>query len=268
MLPCGRLRFERSGAGPDAVFLHGLLGSAAQWRGAAAGLAARFTCWLLELPGISHSTRLDDATLPGLRRWLEAAIAGLGLDGFHLIGSSWGGALALEFAAASPLRTRLRRLALVAPAHPHWTPSARQRLLLTPPWTRLGGWLVGRLSPAVHRAMLARIYGDPARLNDASVADYSAVLHQSGLGGAVAGYARCWRADQRRLEGELGQVSMPTLLLWGARDNVVPAATAGALRVALPHAALQVLPGLGHIPFNEDPAAFDQALLPFLLADL
>lgn len=266
LLPCGRLRYERRGSGPDAVFLHGLLGSAAQWRESSAELAGHFTCWVLELPGISASARQADATLAGLRRWLEAAITGLGLEQFDLVGSSWGGALALEYAATSEQRARVSHLALVAPAHPLWTPSPRQRLMLTSPWTQLAGWAAGKLSPGAHRAMLGRTYGDPARMTDSAVRDYSVVLRRPGLGAAVAGYAQHWRADQRRLLAELPQVRTPTLLLWGERDNVVPAASAPALRAALPQATLSVLPGLGHIPFAEDPGAFDAALLPFLLA--
>ncbi|HET9784933.1 MAG TPA: alpha/beta hydrolase [Terriglobales bacterium] len=262
----GRLVYERLGSGPDVIFLHGLLGCAAQWHAAAAGLAGRHTCWLLELPGISASTGGGRANyaLAGLSAWLEQAVEALALEGFDLVGSSWGGAIALAFAAGATGRGALRRLALVAPAHPLWTPNRGQRLMLRPLAARAGAWLGAHASPDIHRQLLARCYGDPARLAAAAVADYTAVLHQRGLGAAVGGYGRHWRRDHAWLRAQLAAITAPTLLLWGERDAVVPAASAPALRDALPGARLEVLAGLGHLPFAEDPAAFDRALGPFL----
>lgn len=262
-LPAGRLQYERTGAGPDVVLLHGLLGSVAQWQGAMEGLAAQATCWALELPGISRSQAVADASLPGLRGWLEQALGALGLQRFSLIGSSWGGALALEFATASPERGRLQKLVLAAPAHPYWTPSRRQRWLLTPPITQAAAWVGARLSEAQHRALLAQMYGDPGRLQPESVRRYHAAFQLPGLGQAVAAYARRWREDQRRLAAAL-TLAPPALLVWGGRDAVVPVRTAAALVAALPHAELRVLAGLGHIPFAEAPERFNAAVLPFL----
>lgn len=262
----GRLVYERLGAGPDVVFLHGLLGCAAQWHAAAAGLADRYTCWLLELPGISGSSwrARERYSLPGLAAWLEQAVAALGLERFDLAGSSWGGAIALAYAAGPAGRGALRRLALVAPAHPLWTPNRGQQFMLRPLAARVGAWLGAHCSADIHRQLLARCYGDPGRVQASAVADYSAVLHQRGLGAAVAGYGRHWRRDHVWLRAALGQITTPALLLWGERDVVVPAATAPALRAALPAARLELLPGLGHLPFAEDPAAFDRALGAFL----
>ncbi|MGH9415225.1 MAG: alpha/beta fold hydrolase [Terriglobales bacterium] len=262
----GRLVYERLGSGPDVIFLHGLLGCAAQWHAAAAGLAGRYTCWLLELPGISGSTGSgrDRFALAGLSAWLEQAVEALELERFDLVGSSWGGAMALAFAAGASGRGALRRLALVAPAHPLWTPNRGQQFMLRPLPARVGAWLGAHSSSDIHRQLLARCYGDAGRLQPAAVADYTAVLHQRGLGAAVGGYGRHWRRDHAWLRARLAEITTPTLLVWGERDAVVPAATAPALRAALPGARLELLAGLGHLPFAEDPAAFDRVLDAFL----
>ncbi|MGH9393268.1 MAG: alpha/beta fold hydrolase, partial [Terriglobales bacterium] len=131
----GSVRFARVGPGHgrDLVMLHGLLGSGQQWRAAAACMGPRFTTWMLELPAISASSNTSGPrplSLPGLAAWLGQATAALGLRRFSLLGSSWGGAVALQFALTAP--SALEGLVLVAPAHPYWTPSRRQRWLLTP----------------------------------------------------------------------------------------------------------------------------------------
>lgn len=250
------LVFRCWGEGPDVVFLHGLLGWGGQWEACARQLSNRYRCWILELPGISASAAVGDASLAGLSRWLEQAMEELKIGAFELVGSSWGGAIALKFAACSPLQQRLRRLVLAAPAHPFWTPSTRQQRLLTPPWTQIAAWMGAHLPVAACRAILATSFGDPARLRPESVAAYWTTLRQPKLGAAVAAYARGWREDQRQLQSELGRIEVPITLIWGERDRVVPAVTAPALRQALPRAELVILPGLGHLPYEELPEAF------------
>ncbi|HVA64666.1 MAG TPA: alpha/beta hydrolase [Terriglobales bacterium] len=264
LLPSGRLRFERLGAGPPLVLLHGLLGSGAQWRAAAKILSAHLTCWLLELPGISLSDPIPDATLLGLRGWLEQAVAGLGLERFALMGASWGGRLAMAFVLHGPRRAQVEQLVLVAPAHPYWSPSRRQRFLLSPTAARAGAWLGARLPDRLYRALLEPAFGDPRRVRASDIADYRAIFQQPGLGEALVGYGRDWRGDQLRLRAALPPASTKTVLVWGERDRVVPLATAAGLCAAWPQAQLRLLPGLGHIPFAEDPAAFAAAVLPFL----
>ncbi|MGH9467487.1 MAG: alpha/beta fold hydrolase [Terriglobales bacterium] len=264
-VPSGLVRYRCRGEGPDLVLLHGLLGSSAQWEPAMALLSPGHRCWALELPGIGASTRPRDLSLAGMAVWLEQACRALPLaGGFALIGSSWGGAVALEFAARSEMAPRLRRLVLVAPAHPFWRPTPMQRFMLRWLPARIGACLGAHVPQRVQRALLERIYGDPARLATSSVTEYGAILRQPRLGSAVAGCARHFRADRRRLAAALTNLQVPTLLVWGDRDPVVPIASAAALRAALPEARWQLMPGVGHLPFAEDPEAFTAAVLPFL----
>ena len=258
------VRGFRLGQGPPIVWLHGLLGWAEQWSAAAAPLAADHTCWLLELPGIGVSRAVPDSSLAGLAAWLADAVAALGFAQFDLVGASWGGAVALQFASVPARAARLRRLALAAPANPFWRPSRRQRFMLTPSVTRLAAAVGARLPDGVCRALLATNFGDPAVVTDERVAQYRAVLARPGLGAAVANAARHWRRDQDALRALLPAVTVPTLLVWGDRDWVVPVASAQPLRQALPQAELTLLPGLGHLPFEENPAAFTALLRRFL----
>lgn len=256
------LMYRRLGAGPDLVFLHGLLGSGEQWRECALALAGGFTCWLLELPGVSRSSLLAPAGLNDLARWLEKVATTFGWQQFAILGSSWGGAMALAYAAAFP--TRVRRMVLAAPAHPLWRPNLRQRLLLWPPLCHAAAWAGARLSWKQRRQLLEAMYGDPSRVTDESVNAYRERLCRPGLGAAVAAYARPWRRDQHALGRALGAIRVPALLVWGERDIVVPASTAPALCAALPDARLNLLGGLGHLAMEEDPAAFAGAVRPFL----
>lgn len=267
-LPCGPLRYRVWGAGADVVLLHGLLGNSRQWAAAADLMAPRFRCWALELPGIGASARPRDLSLHGLGRWLEWACAALPLGPrFSLIGSSWGGAAALDFTLRSPMKTRVRRLVLAAPVHPFWRPNRGQRFMLTPVAARVGAWLGAHASAGMHRTLVERIYGDPGRVPPDSIADYGATLRQPHLGAAVAACGRHFARQCAELRAALASLAVPVLLVWGDRDPVVPAVTAARLASALPHAVLRMLPGLGHLAFVEDPPQFVQTVAPFLETD-
>ncbi|MGH9414700.1 MAG: alpha/beta fold hydrolase [Terriglobales bacterium] len=251
------MRYRCWGAGRDVVMLHGLLGTSSQWAAAAGLLSGNYRCWALELPGIAASARPRDLSLHGLTQWLEGACEALPLaPQFCLMGSSWGGVMALDFAARSPLAARVEHLVLAAPAHPWWNPSRAQRFMLRPVPARVGAWLGAHCPERAHRALLERIYGDPARMPQASIAEYGATLRQPHLGAAVAGLAQRFDEHRRALRAALPAMRNPTLLVWGDRDPVVPVTSAPALAAAIPNATLKIMAGVGHLPFMEDPEAF------------
>lgn len=263
-LPWGRVRYRVEGEGRDLVLLHGMLGAGSQWNAVMGRLAGEFRCWALEMPGISFSAAPTDLSLPGLTHWLQASLAVLGVAPYALLGSSWGGEAALHFALHTAPGQRPRRLVLVAPAHPLWQPTRGQRFMLRPLPARGGAWLGARVSPRWHRRLLGRCYADASRITASALSDYARTLRQPRLGRAVAGYGRGFAGHQRALRAALPRHSIPTLLLWGDRDPVVPTSTAAALAAALPQSRLVVLPGCGHLPFAEAPDAFAAAVLPFL----
>jgi len=258
------VRYRVKGEGRDLVLLHGMLGAASQWDAVVERLAGQYRCWALEMPGIGGSDAPRDLTLPGLTKWLEAALGALGVRPYALVGSSWGGEAALHFALHGTLDRRPRRLVLAAPAHPCWQPTLGQRFMLSPVPAHCGAWLGARVSSRRHRLLLGRCYADESRISDQALSDYAVTLRRPRLGAAVAGYGRQFTRHQQALGAELGRNVIPTLLVWGDRDGVVPTRTAPALQRALPHSQLVILSDCGHLPQAEDPDAFTRAVLPFL----
>ncbi|HET9784935.1 MAG TPA: alpha/beta fold hydrolase, partial [Terriglobales bacterium] len=165
-LPWGRVRYQVSGEGREVVFLHGMLGAASQWNATVERLAGQFRCWSLEMPGISFSDAPADLMLPGLTQWLEATLTALKVTPHAIVGSSWGGEVALHFALHAAPERRPRRLVLAAPAHPCWQPTRGQRFMLRPLPARCGAWLGARVSPRWHRLLLGRCYADESRISE------------------------------------------------------------------------------------------------------
>jgi pimeloyl-ACP methyl ester carboxylesterase len=91
------------------------------------------------------------------------------------------------------------------------------------------------------------------------------LFRQAILSNDPAAYAASCRAIRDAdVTPSLGRVSCPTLILLGEEEQVAPLTAARVLKSGIPHAQVRVLPGAGHLPFLEQPAAFNAAILEFI----
>jgi pimeloyl-ACP methyl ester carboxylesterase len=165
---------------------------------------------------------------------------------FALVGTSYGGNLALEVALAAPGRVTALWLMGCNPAAPQaGGPDLAGGLQATPDavFDMLSGLVVHKdavAQAAVFKAMANRVGGP-----------------------AGAAQARAL-AVRREAASRLGALTMPALVLWGEQDALVPAAVGQAQAAALPHAQFEVLPGCGHLPTLEKPAESAAMFAKFL----
>ena len=253
-----------SGNGQPLVLVHGLLGTASCWLPAMRVLARAATVYAVDALGIGHSDRASglDASLQASARRLALWMDQSELSHVDLVGTSHGGAVAMYFAALFP--ERVRSLILHAPANPFCVQSRPQiRFAGTRAGRLLAHWLPG--APGwLHAAALTRMYGDPQRLRIGSLEEYVASLRVPGTVEYVLSVLRNWVPDMAALMPLLPRLRrFPTLLLWGAQDRAVSLSSAQRLRAVL-RAPLEILPGLGHLPFEEAPEMFAERVLHFL----
>jgi pimeloyl-ACP methyl ester carboxylesterase len=178
-----------------------------------------------------------------------------------VVASSWGGAIALLLAAAD---ARVRSLVLSAPVNP-WSLFGRDRVRFFS--GRVGAFIL-RLglpfSGKIQREGLVRMYGDPARIRPGTVEGYSALLRRRGRAANLINIMRCWEQDVKELSEAIHRVQAPTLLIWGSRDGAVDPRSAELLQRFLPNCWLEMLPGVGHLPFEECPEVFNRLVLDFI----
>jgi pimeloyl-ACP methyl ester carboxylesterase len=249
-----QIRYRRRGSGPPVVLLHGFFGDHRVWR-RQFELADQFTVVAWDAPGCGGSTvppptfrMADYADL------LASFIERLGLERPHLVGNSFGGTLALEFAIRYP---GLARSMVVADSYAGWSGSfspdvVAQRLAASLPDLELPAdqvatkWLPGFVTPSA-----------PAGVRDelrAIIADFNA----TGMGTMIRALAE---ADVR---AGLPRISIPTLLIWGYQDVRSPLSVAEDLRMAITGSRLVVIDGAGHLSHAEAPERFNGEVRQFL----
>jgi pimeloyl-ACP methyl ester carboxylesterase len=258
------MRWRVGGAGPPLVLVHGLGGAGANWTEMATALAARWRLLVPDLPGHGRSAPLPVAC--GLASFADRVVLVAEREGMlpaAIAGHSFGGAVSTRLALRRP--DAVRALALFASAG----------LLSFPAWRRAATRATRALRPA--RAWLARnseMVARRPRLRRAALGGWGAV-HPAGMSpGAVAGFleggglatdtptARHALIAERSRD-ELGSLSCPTLLVWGARDRLVPLEV-GFEYARLTGASLRVLPAAGHLVIGEYPQECARLLEEFL----
>jgi 4,5:9,10-diseco-3-hydroxy-5,9,17-trioxoandrosta-1(10),2-diene-4-oate hydrolase len=213
----------------------------------------------------------ESERVPGLNAGLEATadrlaayMDALGLDEADIAAHSHGGAVAMMFAARYP--DRVRRLILFAPANPFCDLGNQ---LIRFYQTRAGIWFARRIPflPRMLKATaLSRMYGDPSRVSLDALEGYTAGLHIPGTMDHVLQIVQRWFVDMGLLRSALtGLPAKPTLLIWGDRDRAVGLNSGRELQRTLPQSRLMVLPGVGHIAFEEMPDICNQAMRDWLI---
>jgi cation diffusion facilitator CzcD-associated flavoprotein CzcO/pimeloyl-ACP methyl ester carboxylesterase len=262
-----RLRYRKTGAGDPVLLLHGIGQSLEDWSEQHERLSAFHTVYSLDLPGFAYSERLaGPATLTKLSDALPAVLDALGVsEPLPVMGNSLGGAVAMKLAADHP--DRVSALVLANSAGFGQEVALVLRLLTIRP---LAALLI-RPGATASRRTVESIFYDKALVTDARV-DHAFALSQrsshrrtvldiAGDLGTISGIRAEWR---RALVKALAQSDIPTLVVWGDHDHVLPYSHLAAATAALPRAESHVFAKTGHMPQIERPDEFAAVVEEFL----
>jgi pimeloyl-ACP methyl ester carboxylesterase len=241
-----KLNVRRLGKGDPLLFLHGAQGLGENEPGLDA-LAKDFDVIAPDHPGFGRSENSDAVDdVPDLAFFYLDLLDVLGLDAVHVVGQCIGGWTALEMAVRST--RRIRSLVLVASAgiRVKGVPRADMFIVSPPELQKL-------LFSNGAAAWLEQWHATPERedmwdRNRAAAAKY------------------CWspRLFNPKLERWLHRIDVPTHIVWGQDDRVVPMDYATALKGLIRGATLATLPDCAHLPHVEQPQAFAGEVTKFL----
>ncbi len=249
LLISGRtLRVYRGGAGPGILLLHSAWGDAAMsWSGIWEELAMSFTVLAPDIPGFGLSGQLPAPTLSLMAKTLGELLKELKPGKMTVVGNSFGGAVARQFASEFP--ESVSRLVLVNGGHIPHMPFPVRKILAVPFLERRFRRLMSRFSFSPQA--LEKSFVNPASLPPAFF---------EGIQRSAPEYSRIVFDTFMNITKPLPVPSAPTFLIWGAQDGLTPLSQAKAIRKKIQGSVLISIEGAGHMPQVERPREFLMAL--------
>jgi pimeloyl-ACP methyl ester carboxylesterase len=244
---------ERSGSEPAIVFVHGFCQSSAYWTPTLARVAERGArAMAVDLPGFGASAHsAGPYTMEGLADSLAAHLDACGLERVVLCGGSMGGVVAQHFALRHP--ARLERLLLVATGG--FTPNVPLALEKADALAK-AVWVEDAIVLVVDGFFFKR----PP---DAKIAEYRKIALSASQHAAVE--AARSNANNRSFDS-LDSIRAPTMIVQGRHDKARTPEHGAEMRDRIAGSVLHVIEDAGHTPQLEQPQAFHDVALPFLLA--
>ncbi|WP_395694947.1 alpha/beta fold hydrolase [Nocardioides sp.] len=264
-----RRAFVKVGSGPALLLLHGLGCDHTTWESVIEPLSRRYTVIAPDLLGHGRSDKpRADYTLGGFANGMRDLLTVLGIDKVSVVGHSFGGGVAMQFAYQYPERTE--RLMLVASGGlgPEVTPAIRMISLpgfhpvmtvLTLPGIRHAGKLGLRALSGT---------GLPATRDLDEVAEIFDTFRDAHARHAVRHVVKAvvdWRGQVLSMAGRAYLIeAMPLWVVWGQDDQVIPVAHAARAAELAPHARVEVFDDAGHFPHKDHPQRFARLVHDFV----
>ncbi|MDC8787170.1 alpha/beta fold hydrolase [Roseateles koreensis] len=247
------------------LLLHGTSASLHTWQGWVDGLqkqAPAHRVISVDLPGfgLTGPNAQDDYRTAAYVDFLQRLLSHLAVRQVVIAGNSLGGELAWEYAAAHP--AQVKGLILVDAAGYAMAPDAIPlgfRLARIPVLGALGDYVLPR--SVIERSVRA-VYGDPTRIGPEVMERYFELSLRAGNRQALR--HRLTQMQPGAHSEAIKSLHVPTLILWGDQDRLIPPSVAQSFAHDIAGSRLHMLPGLGHVPQEEDAQASLAPVLAFL----
>jgi pimeloyl-ACP methyl ester carboxylesterase len=264
-----RITYRTAGSGPVLLLIHGIAGSSATWDDVLPWLAERYCVIAPDLLGHGHSSKpRGDYSLGAYASGIRDLLGVLGLERATVVGHSLGGGVAMQFAYQFP--ERCERLVLVSSGGLGREVHAVLRAAALPgaEWV-LPVLCAGGVCDAVDgiARLLGRVGLRPGSDLEELWRGFSSLADADSRQAFVhtlrtivdAGGQRVSAADRLYLAAEV-----PTMIVWGERDPMIPVAHARAAHRSIAGSRLEIFTDAGHFPHRDDPRRFVDVLLDFL----
>ncbi len=257
MTQSARVHVESQGHGEPLVLLHGFAMHSGLFASMLPALARRHRVHLVDLPGHGRSPRAEPFDLASLANAIDAAIDAREVT---VLGWSLGGQVALQWASMRP--DRVAKLVLVATTPSFVVRDGWPHAMTSETLRRFGDELRASYRLTLSRFLALQVHGsDEGRATLAMLRQRLFERGEPSPSTLDAALDLLLRTDLRPL---LSRIKVPTLVIGGDRDTLVPVGAARALAAALPRATHATIDGAAHAPFLSHRQRFEDALLPFV----
>lgn len=261
------VRDEGNRQGPVLVLVHGSNASLHTWEPWVAELGDTYRIVSMDLPGHGLTGRIpgDDYSREGMTQTVHELTEILGVDRFAIAGNSMGGGVAALYALEHP--DRVSALILVDAAG---VPVKRKddevplafRIASMPVISNAMRYVLPR---SLVEEGVRKVFVDQSKVTDEMVARYFDLsLHEGNRDATRIRFASSAKRDEEAFAARLGEIKMPTLILWGEKDGLIPVSAAHEFKARIPQAELVIFENVGHVPMEEVAGESAAAVRDFL----
>jgi len=241
------------GRGVPIILIHGFTSNIYTWRFNTDELAKGFSVYALDLPGFGYSEKPDkgdfDYSIDGYADFIVSFMDAMGIRKAVLVGNSMGGGVALKTYLKHP--KRVDKIVLVdSMGYPseggHFLVFQLMR------YPVIGEVLMSlNYRPVVESSMKGGVYYDNSFVTDDVVDSFFNVYKTENAGKTPLWVMRSFSEKFPFEEGDMEKVKVPTLIIWGAEDNLISAGAADLFARDIADSKAIVLPEAGHLPHEE-----------------
>ena len=245
------IHYLTGGCGDPLVIIHGGGDGARAWMKNMVELAEKYTIYVPDLPGFGHSQPIDgDYYIPELVEFVDGFSYNLGLESFHLMGHSLGGGIAVSYVLRFP--HKIKKLVLVSSMCLGRDIAFWVRILSIPALCRS----IGKAALAVLRGVkwVADLLSAPIKF----VLPFTRTSMHLGCNITTI------KEQTTVLINRLSEIMVPTLIVWGAKDPILPARQAYAAAQLIPDCQVKVFEDCGHSVYRQKIPEFSRLLTGFL----
>jgi pimeloyl-ACP methyl ester carboxylesterase len=249
-----KIHYLEAGSGPAVILLHGLGGSSANWAPTIAPLAQKYRVLVPDQIGFGKSDKpMLNYRVATLVDFLDGFYKQVGVQKATLVGNSLGGFTAAAFALAHP--EKVDKLVLVDAAGFAVTGDLDPRVL-------------NGLNPSTRqqvKELLSLVFYNKQQFgSDMVIEGFLASRVTAGDQYTIQRFIDSIGRGEDMLDGKLGAIKHPTLIIWGREDGLTPPAMGQRFNKEIAGSQLLIIEKCGHVPQLEKPAEFNGALLKFL----
>ncbi len=259
-----QVHFRDEGKGVPIVLIHGTGASLHTWDDWTKELIKKYRVIRMDLPafGLTGPNKTGDYSIQSYTNFLHKFVDQLKLDSFYLGGNSLGGNIAWNYTAEHP--NKVLKLILVDPSG--LPTNKAQPTIFKMAKTPVLNSLLLHITPRFFiKKNLKEVYADDSKITDDLITRYHKMTLRKGNRHAFIERAKTdFKSGIKTNLERLKNISNPTLLIWGAKDNWIPLNNGKKMDSLMKNSQLKVLKNSGHVPMEENPEESLEILKDFL----
>ncbi len=244
------------------ILVHGFGANNWCWRFMLKELSARHPVYAPDLPGFGLSDKPEefDYTLSGYARFIDSFMDAVGIESAVLVGNSMGGGVAITTALAHP--GRVKKLVLIDSIGYDKRGSRVYRFLGLPV---IRDMIAELTSPAMLRVLLKRrVYHNPSAVTEELVRRFFVAYRTKNGKRSPLWVYQGFAPFPTIPKEEIEKIDVPTLIVWGQHDKILPAEHAGRFSQDIASSRTIIIPDAGHVPHEERPEMVNPLISDFI----